>query len=112
MDLLNATAVATMIALGVFDADQVHGPVRLRLTGEREPFHALGAEQAENLEPGRLVLADDERVLSLFSYRDGVQQAVGKETTNVLVLGCLVTGIEEGEVTQAVERAVRGIHGS
>lgn len=111
VDLLNATAVATMVALGVFDADRVHGPVRLRLTGEGEPFHALGAEQVWELEPGRLVFADDQRVLSLFSHRDGIHQAVTKDTTKVLVLGCMVSGIKEDAVTQAVDRAVRSVHG-
>jgi DNA/RNA-binding domain of Phe-tRNA-synthetase-like protein len=101
VDLLNAVAVDTMTALGVFDADRVSGAVRLAFTTGGENFQPLGGS-ARSLPPGRLVLADDVRVLSLFAERDGVHQAVTPETTRVLLLGCAVPGVAVGAVRDAV----------
>jgi DNA/RNA-binding domain of Phe-tRNA-synthetase-like protein len=109
VDLLNAIAVTTMIALGAFDADRVTGQVRLRRTEAGEQFHALGADSAQELETGSLVLADDTRVLSLFCYRDGVHQAVTADTRNVLVLGCRVFGVDPSVVATAVAQTVQKI---
>lgn len=100
-----------MVALGVFDADRVTGQVRLRLTAGAEPFQALGAASPEDLAAGRLVLADDERVLSLFGHRDGVHQAVTVESWNVLVLGCVVEGVPQSAVVAAVRQTIRLISG-
>jgi DNA/RNA-binding domain of Phe-tRNA-synthetase-like protein len=105
VDAVNAVAVTELIALGVFDADRLDGDVRLALTTGGEPFLALGADAVTELQPGRLVLADAGRVLSLFAHRDGVHQAVTAQTTNIMVLACAVPGISVKDADAALARA-------
>ncbi|MDG9722047.1 phenylalanine--tRNA ligase beta subunit-related protein [Streptomyces sp. DH41] len=105
VDAVNAAAVHTRVALGLFDRDQLAGRVRLRLADGTEEFHAIGADQPVVLEAGRPVLADDERVLSLFAHRDGVRQAVTARTRRVLLLACAVPGVSEDGCRDALLEA-------
>jgi len=111
VDAVNAVAVTDLAALGVFDADQVTGAVRLTVSRGGEDFLALGADQPVGLEPDRLILADDVRVLSLFAHRDGVHQSVTATTRRILLLGCVVPGIDTESVADALVRTARLVSG-
>ncbi|WP_341716785.1 phenylalanine--tRNA ligase beta subunit-related protein [Micromonospora sp. FIMYZ51] len=102
VDAVNVTAVATMVALGVFDADRLSGPVKLALSQGGERLQPIGAQEELELEPERLILADDARVLSLFAHRDGVHQAVRSDTRRVLLLACVVDGIAPDHAVEAL----------
>ncbi|WP_405583477.1 phenylalanine--tRNA ligase beta subunit-related protein [Streptomyces sp. NBC_01190] len=104
VDAVNAVAVTDLAALGVFDAEQVTGEVRLTTSQGGEEFLALGADEVTRLEPGRLVLADDLRVLSLFGHRDGVHQMVTDATRRVILLGCVVPGVDADSVAAGLTR--------
>lgn len=107
VDLVNTMAVRSMTSLGVFDERRLEGEVQLALTDGGEPFLALGASKPKALRAGELVLRDDARVLSLFSRRDGVHQAVQATTTDVLVLGCVVPGVDSADVADALAATQR-----
>jgi DNA/RNA-binding domain of Phe-tRNA-synthetase-like protein len=102
VDVVNIMAVRTLTSLGVFDADKVEGEVRLALATGVEPFLGLGAKHEVTLPPGELVLRDDKRVLSRFSRRDGVYQSIQAKTVNVIVLGCVVPGVDRQTVADAL----------
>ncbi|WP_151771481.1 phenylalanine--tRNA ligase beta subunit-related protein [Streptomyces abyssomicinicus] len=105
VDAVNAVAADSLVALGLFDRDRLAGEVRLRLSDGTEEFTALGSDGPVVLEAGRPVLADDERVLSLFAHRDGVHQAVTDGTRRVLLLACSVPGVDEDTCRTALLRA-------
>ncbi|MGC5033288.1 B3/B4 domain-containing protein [Micromonospora sp. DT229] len=105
VDAVNVTAVATMVALGVFDAERLTGPVKLALSQGGERLKPIGAQEELELEPDRLILADDARVLSLFAHRDGVHQAVRPETRRVLLLACVVDGIAADHSVDALRHS-------
>ncbi|GIJ24012.1 B3/B4 domain-containing protein [Micromonospora lutea] len=105
VDAVNVTAVATMVALGVFDAERLSGPVRLTLSQGGERLQPIGAQEEMTVEPDRLILADDARVLSLFAHRDGVHQAVRADTRRVLLLACVVDGISPDQATDALRQS-------
>lgn len=105
VDAVNAVAVRSLVALGLFDRDTLEGEVALRLTDGTEEFTALGADGPVTLEAGGLVLADDKRVLSQFAHRDGVHQAVTAETRQVLLLACSVPGVDEDTCRDALLEA-------
>ncbi|WP_432157455.1 phenylalanine--tRNA ligase beta subunit-related protein [Streptomyces sp. bgisy153] len=111
VDAVNAVAVRTLVALGLFDRDQLTGEVRLRLADGTEEFTALGADGPVVPEAGRPVLADDARVLSLFAHRDGVHQAVTAGTRRVLLLACAVPGVEEDTCRDALLEAAALLDG-
>ncbi|MEU1351197.1 phenylalanine--tRNA ligase beta subunit-related protein [Streptomyces sp. NPDC005775] len=105
VDAVNAVAVRTLVALGLFDRDMIEGEVALRLTDGTEEFTALGADGPVTLEAGGLVLADEKRVLSQFAHRDGVHQAVTAGTRRVLLLACSVPGVDEDTCRDALLEA-------
>ncbi|MET9361922.1 phenylalanine--tRNA ligase beta subunit-related protein [Streptomyces sp. NPDC006632] len=111
VNAVNAVAVTDLAALGVFDADRVTGAVRLTVSRGGEDFLALGADHAAALEPGRLILADEVRVLSLFAHRDGVHQSVTAATRRVILLGCVVPGIDPESVAASLTRAAALVTG-
>lgn len=107
VDAVNVVAIRTLTSLGAFDAERLGGEVCLALTGGGEPFLALGANKGTALAANQLVLRDDSRVLSLFSRRDGVHQSVRADTTKILLLGCVVPGVDPAEVVDALDQAHR-----
>ncbi|WP_073737134.1 phenylalanine--tRNA ligase beta subunit-related protein [Streptomyces sp. CB02488] len=112
VDAVNAVAVRTLVALGLFDRDALVGEVGLRLTDGTEEFTALGADGPVTLEAGGLVLADEERVLSQFAHRDGVHQAVTGATRRVLLLACAVPGVSEDSCRDALLEAAALLRGT
>ncbi|MEU8676852.1 phenylalanine--tRNA ligase beta subunit-related protein [Streptomyces sp. NPDC048560] len=112
VDAVNAVAVRDLVALGLFDRDMLEGEVALRLTDGTEEFTALGADGPVTLEAGGLVLADEKRVLSQFAHRDGVHQAVTKETRRVLLLACSVPGVDEDTCRDALLAAAELLGGA
>ncbi|QYR23490.1 hypothetical protein KZ483_11575 [Paenibacillus sp. sptzw28] len=98
VDAVNVAALRHLIPLGVFDAECVRGRIHLAFTRGGEPFQGLGESQSELLPEGLLVLADEEKTLSRFCYRDSEAQKVTEATRNIWLLGCQVPGVEEETV--------------
>lgn len=103
VDAVNVAALQNLIPLGVFDAECVSGDIHLTFTQGGESFQGLGELQPETLPEGLLVLADDEKVLSRFCYRDSEVQKVKDTTRHVWLLGCQVPGVTDQTVKQALE---------
>jgi DNA/RNA-binding domain of Phe-tRNA-synthetase-like protein len=106
VDAVNVAAVASLVPLGVFDAERIRGAVTLARADGGEPFQGLGAPTPEPLSAGALILRDDEKVLSRFCYRDAEAQKITPSTTTVMLLGCLVPGMSAAAVDAALDRAL------
>ncbi|HET9644143.1 MAG TPA: tryptophan synthase subunit beta, partial [Burkholderiaceae bacterium] len=107
VDWVNHAAVETMSSLGVFDATAVRGRMRLDASVAGDAFEPLGGDGIESIPPGRLVLRDDERVLSLFAIRDGVDQAIRASTQSVIVLSCIAAGVDASHARDGLVQACR-----
>lgn len=105
VDHVNQIAVETLNSLGVFDAAAVNGQLTLDLSQAGEQFEPIGGNGPESVKGGELVLRDGEKILSLFSVRDSVHQAITVRTRSVVVLGCVVPGIPAEQVEAAVNSA-------
>ena len=103
VDVSNKVAVETLIPTGVFDADQVKGDMVLRFSYEGEEYRPLGGGM-ENLAAGEAVIADEEKILNLFPYRDSIYPKITLKTKNVVVLGDIVKGIKVEQTEKAVEQ--------
>jgi DNA/RNA-binding domain of Phe-tRNA-synthetase-like protein len=106
VDAVNLAAVEMMIPLGVFDARRVVGEIRVDLSQGGEYFHPIGADAATSLEPGVVILRDDEKVLSQFCHRDADAQKVTVNTQDVWLLGCQVAGVSADTVASSLSRAI------
>jgi len=114
VDAVNLAALESMIPLGVFDIDAVEGEIVLRFSRDGEPFLELGKASAYPLKQGRLVLADDKKILSVFYWRDSEHQKIRENTKNVAVLACQVPGISDEMIENSLriaEDIVRMAHG-
>ncbi|MBU0976662.1 MAG: tryptophan--tRNA ligase [Patescibacteria group bacterium] len=113
VDVTNLVALQTFIPLGVFDANSITGDIVLRFSEEGEEFKPLGGG-VEYLPAGLVVMADNEKILSRFFYRDSVYQKIDEATTSVFILGCKVKGVDTIEVRRAVEEVgnnLKGLYG-
>lgn len=106
VDAVNIAALQTGVSLGVFDAACVTGTLQLAFSAGGESFLALGADEPDLLEANKLVLRDDQKVLSLFSVRDSQAQAISSDTRQLWLLGCQVPGIDKSTVLAGLSLAV------
>lgn len=103
VDASNKIALETLVATGVFDMDKVEGDMYLRFTKEGEEFHPLGGD-LEFLPAGMVVIADKEKILNLFPFRDSIYQKITEKTKNVLILADKVSGMKRKTVEEAVQK--------
>ncbi|MDD3647438.1 MAG: tryptophan--tRNA ligase [Candidatus Dojkabacteria bacterium] len=103
VDITNLVALQTFVPLGVFDSESIKGDIILRFSDEGEEFRPLGGK-IESLRKGLVVMADDEKILSRFFYRDSIYQKITSNTKNVYVLGCKVKGVAKAVVEEAVKK--------
>lgn len=107
VDAVNVAAVETLIPLGVFDRESVGPGLRVAISEGGEDFLPLGADEAVTLEAGRLILRDDENVLSEFGIRDSQHQRIRPGTRSLYLLACQVPEVEETEVERGLSSAER-----
>lgn len=115
VDCVNLATLESMIPLGVFDLDHVIGEVVLRYSQDREPFLELGKKEPYELAKGKLVIADSEKVLSVFYWRDSEHQKITEKTKNIAVLACQVEGISDAMIDNSitiVEEIIKTSHPS
>lgn len=105
VDHVNHVAVESLNSLGVFDAAAVVGNLTLDISRAGELFDPIGGTGPEAVKGGELILRDAEKILSLFSVRDSVHQAITPLTRQVFLLGCVVPGIAASDVVDAVTSA-------
>lgn len=98
VDAYNAASVETIIPMAAYDAARVIFPVELRFAVSGEVLEPIGGDEAQSIEPGELVYADQARVICWdFNYRDADYTRITAETTDVLLFvdGCAVTPVDE-----------------
>jgi DNA/RNA-binding domain of Phe-tRNA-synthetase-like protein len=83
VDVCNLCSLEHQLPLGLYDRDQVRGPVRVRVGRDGEGYAGI-RKQWVNLS-GRLLLADDEGPFGA-PTSDSKRTSVGAETRNVLVV--------------------------
>lgn len=93
VDASNKISVQTLIPGGVFDSDQIKGNMTLRFSSASEEYRPLGGG-TEALPEGIAVIADEEKILNLFPYRDSIYPKITSKTKNVVVLADKVEGVD------------------
>jgi DNA/RNA-binding domain of Phe-tRNA-synthetase-like protein len=104
VDAGNIASMETFVPIGLYDLDRVSGELKLRFAAEGEIFRPIGGKD-DRLEKNQIVLADEEKVLHVFPYRDSRETMIRKETRNVLVVACGVPGVEKAIVETACKKA-------
>jgi len=92
VDAGNLASARTGIPIGIYDAGQLVGPLRMALTQGGEVFHPIGGE-AITLGDGVPVLKDDSGPIHLYPYRDCMRTRITDRTRDALVIACGAKGI-------------------
>lgn len=103
VDCANKVAVETYVATGVFDIAKIKGDLILRFSRAGETFAPLGGD-TESLPEGLVVIADDEKVLNLFPFRDSIYQKITEDTKDILILADKMPDGDLEKVKNAVQR--------
>jgi len=109
VDAYNIASFETLIALAAFDGDRVVGEPYMREAEAGEEFLGIGMGRPRILKGGEPVIADDEKLLALYPYRDADSSKVTLQTTEILLLVCGVPGIDFETLRKAGEVAVEYI---
>ena len=106
VDAYNLASIKTCTALAAFDRDLLNGELLMRPAGRRERFLGIGMQEPKELIGGEIVVADDEKLVAIYPYRDAEQTKVSDSTENVLLLICGVPGIRWDDLAKAGEVAM------
>lgn len=111
VDAYNLASIETGIALAAFDSDRVVGEAVLRWAKRGEKFKGIGVPFEKELDGRELVLADAEKVIAIYPYRDSEGTKITFETRNVLLVICGVPGVTLERMREAEEKAIEYVTG-
>ncbi len=83
VDLTNLSLAGFGQPMHVFDADKIKGGITVRLAKKKEKLLALDGEEYE-LSEEDIVVADDEKVLSIAGIMGGLESSVTNDTKNIV----------------------------
>ena len=101
VDAYNIASLETLIALAAFDGGGVVGEPHMREAEPGEEFLGIGMERPRVLRGGEPVIADGEKLLALYPYRDADSSKITLETGEILLLICGVPGIDREILREA-----------
>ncbi len=84
VDVTNFVMLETGQPLHAFDADKLHGGIRVRTASENEEFLALDG-RTYKLHPQHLAIADAEHAVAIAGVMGGEETGVVESTTNILL---------------------------
>ena len=105
VDAGNITSIETLVPIGIYDADKIVGNVTLRLANSNEEFIDI-SHAKHTLQGKEIVLSDGNGVMHVFPYRDSLRTRVTDQTKKIMIVGCGISGIEQGLTKLAVDRTI------
>lgn len=109
VDAYNLASLKTIIPISGFNMDTLNPPFNVRYAENGEPFIGIGMEKPYTLKDNMLVLADMEKVLSIYPYRDCEHTKITEKTGNILIVGYGAPGIASHQLEEAVKTALNYI---
>lgn len=106
VDAYNLASVDTAVALASFDEDELNGELLMREAEAGEAFLGIGMERPTVLQGGEVVVADGEKLVAIYPYRDAEASRITEKTENVLILVCGVPNVGDEALSLAGRVAV------
>ncbi|MEW6222891.1 MAG: phenylalanine--tRNA ligase beta subunit-related protein [Candidatus Hadarchaeota archaeon] len=106
VDAYNLASVKSFIPMGAFDADKITGELLLRPALAGEEFLGIGMQVPQLLKGNEPVVADEEKLIAVYPYRDAESTKITASTKNVLLMICGVPGVETAKLEKALGVAV------
>ncbi|MFQ6134350.1 MAG: B3/4 domain-containing protein [Nitrososphaerales archaeon] len=109
VDAYNLASIKTGIALAAFDEDELKGDLTARFAEPGEEFLGIGMTEPVKLKGGEIVIADEEKLIAIYPYRDSEQTMITDSTRNVLLMICGVPNVDQETLHRAEDTAVEYI---
>lgn len=90
VDSYNLASLLTLIPMGAYDTAKIKGEPRIRYS-DREKFTGIGGMSYKT--NNEIVIADDEKILCIYPYRDSELTKVTEATSSVIIVLCGVKGV-------------------
>ena len=105
VDAYNLASIRTGVPIAAFDQSKLHGQLSMRpaLAGER--FLGIGMGKPMDLNGGEVVVADDEKLIAVYPYRDADSTKVDETTRDVVLMVCGAPGIDDESLRRAEQVA-------
>ena len=100
VDAYNFASMETAVALAAFDVDRIEGDLLMREARRGERFLGIGMERPMTLKGGEVVVADKEKLVAIYPYRDAENSKITLETQRVLLMVCGVPGLDEATLEE------------
>lgn len=109
VDAYNLASLKTIVPISGFDRNRISPPFTIRFARSDESFAGVGMDRPMPLTEKILVLADENRILCIYPYRDSDSTKISLQTQNVSLVGYGAPGITEGLLKEAVETGLQFI---
>lgn len=106
VDSYNMASIDSAVALAAFDEASLAGELLMRSANTGEAFLGIGMGKPISLRGGEVIVADEEKLIAVYPYRDAETTKVCDDTKNVLMLICGVPNIDDETLTRAGRLAV------
>lgn len=93
VDSYNLASILTLVPMGAYDAAKLKGELRIRYLNE-EGFTGIGGVSYKT--NNEIVIADEEKLLCIYPYRDSELTKVTEATGSVIIVLCGVKGVSQG----------------
>jgi DNA/RNA-binding domain of Phe-tRNA-synthetase-like protein len=103
VDSYNLASAVTFIPMGAYDISKLEGELRIRRSNGEE-FQGIGGKTLTT--SGEIVMADDEKLVNIFPYRDADESKITSDTTDILIVVCGIQGIDRAYLRDSASRAV------
>ena len=101
VDSYNLASIQTEVALAAFNREQLKKNLLMRIARGGERFEGIGMNQPMELNGKEIVIADEEKLIAVYPYRDADRSKVADGAKNLLILVCGVPGINEDVLARA-----------
>jgi DNA/RNA-binding domain of Phe-tRNA-synthetase-like protein len=101
VDAYNLASIKSGIPLAAFDANTIHGELIMKFAKIGEKFLGIGMKKPKVLAGNEVVVADEERLIAIYPYRDADLSKITPSTKNILVMSCGVPGIPWEKIKEA-----------
>jgi len=101
VDSYNLASIQTEVALAAFNREQLKKNLLMRIARGGERFEGIGMNQPMELNGKEIVIADEEKLIAVYPYRDADRSKVTDGAKNLLILVCGVPGINEDVLARA-----------
>lgn len=105
VDTYNLASIRTGVALAAFDRRKLLGGLLMRTAVAQEQFLGIGMDKPMRLTGGEIVVADNEKLVAVYPYRDADSSKVTETTADLVLMVCGCPGIEDEPLTRAEQAA-------